>query len=106
MYFWANFRRAKYVKAGARVLQDAGMKEDAPRRDIIAIGGSAGSIEVLKTICAAFPADFSAAVFVVVHVAAESKNLLANVIGRSASLPMTTALDGEPVRAGHIYMAP
>jgi two-component system, chemotaxis family, protein-glutamate methylesterase/glutaminase len=87
-------------------LQDAGMKEDVPRHDIIAIGGSAGSIEVLKTICAAFPADFSAAVFVVVHIGAESKNLLAKVIGKSAALPMRTALDREPVRRGHIYVAP
>jgi two-component system chemotaxis response regulator CheB len=106
MYFWGSVHRAKYVSSRARVLQDAGMKENLLRHDIIAIGGSAGSIDVLKTVCAAFPADLDAAVFIVVHVSAESQNLLAHIFGRATPLPATTAVEGERVQHGHIYVAP
>mgnify|MGYP000150221311 CR=1 FL=1 len=37
------------------------------RRDIVTIGASAGGVEALMTIARSFPADFPAAVFIVLH---------------------------------------
>lgn len=76
------------------------------RRDIIAIGGSLGALDALKTLCAGLPADLPAAGFAVVHVGAEGRDLLAGILDRCSGLPVSTATDGEPVEMGRMYMAP
>ncbi len=76
------------------------------QRDIIVIGGSAGSIEALKTLVAALPSTFSAALFVVVHMSAESPGLLPEILDRASQLPVVPAEDRAPIRSGHIYVAP
>ena len=43
---------------------------DNSRRDIVVIGASAGGISALKRLAAALPADFQAAVIIVLHVGA------------------------------------
>lgn len=76
-----------------------------PSHDIIVIGGSTGSIQVLKRLCAGLPGDLPAAVFVVVHVGAEGHNLLADILDGCGPLPVSTAKDGEPIERGRIYVA-
>lgn len=76
------------------------------QRDIIVIGGSAGSIEALKTLFAALPPTLPAAIFVVVHMSADSPGLLPAIFDRISPLPVLQATDQTPIRAGHIYMAP
>jgi two-component system, chemotaxis family, protein-glutamate methylesterase/glutaminase len=76
------------------------------RREIIAIGGSAGSIEVIRQVCRALPADLQACVLITVHVAASSPNLLAGILNSGGPLPASTAVDGEPLQDGRIYVAP
>ena len=49
-------------------------------RRAIAIGGSAGSIPVLKRLLGQLPADLDAPVFVAVHVGSEGRNVLADVV--------------------------
>src|SRR5205085_11090505 len=75
-------------------------------RDVVLIGGSAGAIEALLKIVRALPAEFGAAVLVVVHTSAESPSMLPHVLGRASRLPALHAVDGERFRAGHIYVAP
>ncbi|QZC95367.1 hypothetical protein K2E96_03800 [Pseudomonas sp. ERGC3:05] len=76
------------------------------RREIIAIGGSAGSIAVIRQICRALPADLHATVLIAVHVGASNQNLLAGILDSSGPLPASTAVDGEPLQKSHIYVAP
>jgi two-component system chemotaxis response regulator CheB len=76
------------------------------KREIIAIGGSAGSIEVIRQICRALPADLHASVLIAVHVAASSPNVLAGILDSGGPLPAGTAVDGEPLQEGRIYVAP
>lgn len=76
------------------------------RREIVAIGGSAGSIEVIRQVCLALPADLQAGVLIAVHVAASSPNLLAGILDGGGPLPASTAVDGEPLEDGRIYVAP
>lgn len=75
-------------------------------REIIAIGGSAGSIEVIRQICRALPADLRASVLIAVHVGAGSQNLLAGILDSVGPLPASTAVDGEPLHEAHVYVAP
>lgn len=72
----------------------------------IAIGGSTGAVKDLQRILGALPADLPAPVFVVVHVGAQGRNLLARTFEGCGPLPVTTAEDGEAIECGHVYIAP
>jgi two-component system chemotaxis response regulator CheB len=79
--------------------------EDAPRRDIIVIGGSAGSFDTLRAIAHAFPADHSGTVFMVMHVG-QSRSILPDLLRRAGKLTASHPREKEPIRKGHIYVAP
>ncbi|AFL54520.1 two-component system chemotaxis response regulator CheB [Sinorhizobium fredii] len=76
------------------------------RRDVIAIGGSAGAVGALKQLLRELPPDFAATLFVVVHVGALGKNLLAEIFAHHATISVKTAVDGERVLPGNVYVAP
>lgn len=84
--------------------KDAGL--DLVNHDIIVVGGSAGSTEVLLDIVAELPADLPAAVFVAVHVAPDHRSLLPDLLKRRGPLPASNPVDGERFEPGHIYVAP
>jgi two-component system chemotaxis response regulator CheB len=75
-------------------------------RDIVVIGGSAGSIEAVTEVVRGLPADFPAAVFVVVHFPGSVSSTLPRILSRAGPLPARHARDGEPIESGRIYVAP
>jgi two-component system chemotaxis response regulator CheB len=75
-------------------------------RDIIVIGGSAGSIEVITDTVRALAPDIPAAVFVVVHFPGSVTSTLPRIISRAGTLPARHAAEGEPVLPGRVYVAP
>jgi two-component system chemotaxis response regulator CheB len=77
-----------------------------PNRDIVAIGASAGGVEALIQICEQPPADLPAAVFVVLHTPPYAVSRLPRILARSGPLPAAHAVDGEPIEAGRVYVAP
>src|SRR4051794_4518299 len=77
-----------------------------PVHDIVVIGASAGGIEALRALVANLPADLHAAVFVVVHMGANSPSQLAEILDRAGPLPASQANDGDAIQMGHIYVAP
>ncbi|HEX6293263.1 MAG TPA: chemotaxis protein CheB [Herpetosiphonaceae bacterium] len=77
-----------------------------PGRDIIVIGASAGGVEALTTLVRGLPADLSAAVFIVLHIPPQSPSLLPSILSRSGPLSAAHPRDGDPIRAGQIYVAP
>lgn len=76
------------------------------RRELIAIGGSAGSVEVIRQICRGLPADLQASVLITVHVGSIGQNLLGSILDSDGPNPAGTAVDGEPLEQGRIYVAP
>ena len=74
-------------------------------RDIVVIGGSAGSIESLKKIVGGLPSDFPGSIFVVIHVPADSPSMLARLLSNCSWLPATNPFDLEPIQRGHVYVA-
>lgn len=74
--------------------------------DIVVIGASAGGVTALQRIVEALPGDLPATVLIVLHVQAESKSLLGPVLARTSALPVRTAVDGEPMKHSHVYVAP
>ncbi|HEY8560015.1 MAG TPA: chemotaxis protein CheB [Pyrinomonadaceae bacterium] len=76
------------------------------KRDIIVIGGSVGSLSVLKDITSKLPSGFPAAVFIVWHMAPNSPGLLPEILTRQGALPAVHAQDFEKFEPGRIYVAP
>lgn len=75
-------------------------------RDIIAIGGSLGAVDAVRQLCRDLPPDLAAAMFIVIHVGAGGNNLLAEIFDAGSPVSISTAVDGEPLRRGHAYVAP
>jgi len=74
--------------------------------DIIAIGGSSGAIGPLQQVMSELRLELPAAVFVVVHTSPDRPSLLPEVITRHASIGASTAMHGEKVQEGRVYVAP
>ncbi|MGA8759837.1 MAG: chemotaxis protein CheB [Stellaceae bacterium] len=74
-------------------------------RDIIAIGGSAGSLDTLLSIVAAFSADFKGNIFVALHIG-NRPSQLPELLVHAGNLPVDAPRDREPIEPGRIYVAP
>ena len=85
------------------LVQQPTTDDQTVRRDIIVIGGSAGSGAPLKRILSELPENFGGSVFVVQHRAAEARDT--KLVG-SFRLPMSFATDGQRFEPGHVYLAP
>lgn len=79
---------------------------DATRRDIVAIGASAGGVDALKKLVAALPPDYRGAVFIVMHISPEAHSELPGILTRAGSLPAVSATDRMPIQHGRIHVAP
>jgi len=75
------------------------------KRDIIVIGGPAGSGPVLRKIMASLPANLPASVFIATHVPMHSPGILADILASAGVLPVGTAVDGQPIEPGRAYVA-
>ena len=75
------------------------------KKDIIVIGGSAGSLSPLRQILADLPADMPASLFIATHVPTASQGYLADALASAGPLPVSKALDGQPVERGRVYTA-
>jgi two-component system chemotaxis response regulator CheB len=74
--------------------------------DIIVIGASAGGVSALSEIVRGLPKDLPAAVFVVLHISRYGTSAMPAILGRAGNMPAAHPSDGEPIRQGHIYVAP
>lgn len=77
-----------------------------PGHDIVVIGGSAGGVEALMKLVSALPADFSAAMFVVLHFPPEASSALPQILTRCGPLPAMHATERMPIEPGRIFVAP
>jgi len=75
-------------------------------RDVIAIGASAGGVDVLVKMVGELPADLPASLFVALHSPPGSESCLPALLSERGRLPARHPLHGEKVRPGHIYVAP
>ena len=74
--------------------------------NIIVIGASAGGVEALREIIRPLPADFQAALFVVMHVPANWPSVLPSILTSAGGLKSVHPQDGERILPSHIYVAP
>lgn len=79
-----------------------------PAIDAVVIGASAGGLEALMTLLAGLPANFPAAVLIVLHrppvpVPGSSP---ATILARRCALPVDEAWDHQPIEPGRVLVAP
>jgi two-component system chemotaxis response regulator CheB len=75
-------------------------------RDIVVVAASAGGLEPLRTLFAGLRADLPASVLVVLHIPATGGRTLPSILDRAGPLPAATAVDGERLKYGRVYVAP
>lgn len=75
-------------------------------RGVVVVGASAGGVEALRAMVAGLPARLPDAVLVVLHLPAGRASTLPAILDRVGPLTATAAVDGEPLAAGHIHVAP
>lgn len=72
---------------------------------IVVIGASTGGVQALGALASGLPANFGAPVLIVLHVGAQ-RSILPELLSSKGPLPASHAVDGEPIVAGRIYVAP
>jgi two-component system chemotaxis response regulator CheB len=75
-------------------------------RRVVGITASAGGIDALRVVVRELPPDLPAAVLVVLHIRAHGQSRLAMILDRETPLHVATAVDGEPLVADRVYVAP
>jgi two-component system, chemotaxis family, protein-glutamate methylesterase/glutaminase len=76
------------------------------QRDLVVIGASAGGVDALQTLVQDLPAEFPAAILVVLHVASTGTSVLPQILSRQGPLPAVFARDRDELRRGQILVAP
>jgi two-component system chemotaxis response regulator CheB len=76
------------------------------RIGIVAIGASTGGPPLLQSILSSLPADFSAPVVIVQHMAKGFTENFVNWLNLSSRLKVELAVDGMQMFPGHAYVAP
>jgi len=78
---------------------------EAPR-SVVVMGASAGGVEALCRAVGGLPPNFPAAVLVVLHILEQAPSALPGVLGRCTELRVEQGVDGRPLQAATVYVAP
>lgn len=73
---------------------------------VLLIGGSAGSLEVLSVILPQLQAIKSFSIFLILHRKSVEDSTLENLIGIKTLIPLEKVEDKIAIKLGHIYVAP
>jgi two-component system, chemotaxis family, CheB/CheR fusion protein len=73
---------------------------------VVGVGASAGGLEALTQLLHAVPADIGMAFVLIQHLAPNHPSSLAEILSRSARLPVTEGKNESPVLPNHIYVIP
>ena len=73
---------------------------------VIAMAASAGGLKALSVILGGLPADFRAAIAIVMHLAPGHKSLLAEILSSRSHLQVREARTGDRLCYGSVFVAP
>src|SRR4051812_30158615 len=73
---------------------------------LVVLAASAGGPLALGTVIEGLPATLEAAVIVILHLPAEHRSLLPQILARRSLLPVKEAEENDVLLDGHVYVAP
>ena len=73
---------------------------------VIAMAASAGGLEALSVILGGLPADFPAAIAIVMHLSPDHKSILAEILNRRTHLQVKQAHTGDTLCPSCVFIAP
>jgi two-component system chemotaxis response regulator CheB len=88
-----------------REAQHPGHGKPGRGHDIVVVGGSAGSLDVIRALLSGLPEDLPAAVFVVIHVSPHGPSMMPQILQKATRLKVAEAVDGAPIEPGRVYVA-
>jgi len=94
----------KRIPYHERIQKIAG--SDSGNVQLVAIGSSTGGPIVLQTILSGLPKDFPLPILIVQHIAKGFLAGLKDWLSASSNLPIHIPSNGEPLKAGWVYLAP
>ncbi len=74
--------------------------------ELLVIGGSAGSLEVLLKVFPRLPASLGIAIVLVLHRKNSPDSMLPELLSTRTVLPVKEIEDKQPLTGGHVYIAP
>lgn len=74
--------------------------------EAVVIGCSVGGLNALHALLRNLPNELGIAIIICAHVAADAPGLLPHILNAWCHLPVTEAMEREPVLPGHVYVAP
>lgn len=77
-----------------------------PASRVVAMAASAGGLKALSTILGGLPADFPAAIAIVMHVSPDHQSLLAEILSTRTPLVVKQAENGDILCHSHVFVAP
>ena len=82
-------------------------KNDVTQKcELVVIGGSSGSLDVLLKLIASIKKNISFAIVIVIHRKTTSDSTLSELLTIRSSLPVREVEDKDPVYPGTLYLAP
>ena len=79
---------------------------DAPPVDVVAMVGSAGGIRATESVLEQLPVGLEAAVVILLHLMAQHRSHLVEILGRRTPMAVKEAEDGEKLVTGTVFVAP
>ena len=73
---------------------------------VIAMAASVGGLKALSVILGGLPADFPAAIAIVMHLSPDHKSLLAEILNSRSHLTVKQAHTGDRLRPANVFIAP
>lgn len=73
---------------------------------VVCFGASSGGFEAYCQILSLLPTDTGMAYIIVHHQPADGKSLLVELLPRKTKMPVVEVVDGEIVKADHVYVVP
>ena len=96
-------RPAKSAQGARRELPVVPVRQAFP---VIAMAASVGGLKALSIILGGLPADFPAAIAIVMHVAPDHKSLLTEILKCRTQLQVTEAHTGDVLVPSKVFVAP
>lgn len=72
----------------------------------VVVGASAGALDALSHLLPALPRDYPLPLMTVVHLPADKKSIMAELMRRKCQVNVQEAEDKEPIVGGTVYFAP